>query len=69
MIVEPHKIRALKIYVSSHEAAGMVEKSVRWVQLNKHRFQFRRQNGKRNLEMELTSVLKVYEKMKKQDHV
>lgn len=69
MNVALHKIRQLEIFVTTEKAAIMVNKSVRWVQANKHMFVFKRKNGKRNLCFELTSVMEVWNRLeqKKQD--
>lgn len=53
-------IRPMGIYLSSKETAALVKRSMRWVQANRFRFEFRRQNGKRNLEFELSSILQVW---------
>lgn len=58
-----NRLRQLDIYVSSEKAATMVGKSVRWVQENKDKFNYKRKNQKRNLEFEITSVLQVWENL------
>lgn len=66
MNVPLYLIRAREIYLSSKETAAMVKKSVRWVQANRFRFSFRRQNGKRNLEFELSSILSVWNELRRE---
>lgn len=61
------KIQELGIFVSTQKAATMVGRDVTWVQKNKRKFVFKRKNGRRNLEFELTSVLRVWDKMYKDE--
>lgn len=55
------QIRKAQLYVSTEKAALMVGRSVRWVRDNKQKFVFKRKNNCRNLEYELSSVLKVWQ--------
>lgn len=63
-----HKIRSTDVWISSKKAAGLLERSVRWVQMNRSRFDYRRP-GSRNLEFELSSVLKVWNELEAQKEV
>jgi|GEM_PF-6624548 len=54
------KIRGAEKHLSTLEVARFLVRSVRWVRDNKKRFDFERQNQKRNLKYELSSVIKVW---------
>jgi len=59
-------LRNADIWVSSKKAALIVGRDISWVQKNKTLFSFRRK-GSRNLEMELSSALKVMAQLKNED--
>ncbi len=65
MIASYHILRSAEIWVSTQKAAQMCGMGPRWVQKWKSDFEFRRK-GKRNLEFEITSVLKVAEKLQEE---
>lgn len=58
-------VRRADLWVSSEKAAIMLGRSLRWVQRHKDRMRFRRK-GTRNLEFELSSILKLEQLMTEQ---
>jgi hypothetical protein len=53
-----HRVRMLGIYISTAQVACIVEKSTRWVRLNRDKFLV--DDSNRNLKYELSTVLEYY---------
>lgn len=58
-------IHNAEIYLPTGKVAAIVGKSVRWVQDNKHQFNFVRLNQKKCLRFELSTVISVAEELEK----
>ncbi len=56
MTIPPNIVRRADIWISTREASELLPYGLRWMQANKHLFEYRRK-GKRNIEFELSSVL------------
>ena len=63
------QIQKAQLYISTRKAALMVGRSVRWVTDNKFLFVFKRKNNCRNLEYELSSVIRVSLQLKRESIV
>ncbi len=59
------QIRKADLYVGTEKAAVLLDKSDSWVKKNRSKFPFvfRRKNGGRLLEYEISSVLEVWNKL------
>lgn len=58
MRITPNIVRNAGIWLDTKQVARLCNRTVRWVQLNRGRFTYRRKNV-RVMEIELTSALKV----------
>ena len=69
MNVPLHIIRSQEIYLSTSKVAEFMQKSTRWVVQHKADFGVViRKNNKRNLQFELTNVLKVWKKLNPEEN-